>query len=112
MDVKDIEIAVKGFWYPEEVAAAAGVPGLECTCEDGRVVIHPRPRALSGAEMERVVAREVEEQQLAKAEAEKAAAIQARQEKFAAFKAKATQGKATSADLTEIVLTLVEAQLE
>mgnify|MGYP001167351318 FL=1 len=62
--------------------------------------------------MERVVAREVEEQQLAKAEAEKAAAIQARQEKFAAFKAKATQGKATSADLTEIVLTLVEAQLE
>ncbi len=61
---------------------------------------------------ERVAAAVAEERRLAKAEAEKAAAIQARQEKFAAFKAKATQGKATSADLTEIVLTLVEAQLE
>lgn len=108
----DTEIAVKGFWYPEEVAAAAGVAGLECTTCEGLVIVHPRPRPLTEEELRVLRERLAEVKPAAaerEAEREKVASAEgrARQAKFAAFKAKATAGKATSADLTDVVLALI-----
>ena len=116
----DVKIKTKGFWLAGEVADLAaqmfGV-AVECSTEDGRVVVHPRPRALTASELAQLraalaAAKPAAAERLAEAEAEKAATAQARQEKFTTFKAKAEQGKASATDLTEIVLALVEAQLE
>lgn len=112
MGDKDIEIPVQGFWYPDEVGAAAGVAELECTTSDGLVIVHPRPRELTAAELVKLRAalakakpsaaeREVEWAALA------AAAERARAERIAGFRLKAGAGKLNLADLYDVVLAIV-----
>jgi len=72
--MEDFRIDVKGFWTAGEVSELAerllGV-AVECTTEDGVVVVHPRPRALTTVERARLA------DVLAKEERPSAAEVQA-----------------------------------
>ena len=112
--MEDIEIAVKGFWLPDEVAVLAGVAGLECSTADDVVIVHPRPRVLTVAEIEvlKKALGKVKKPGAAVRMEELAAAVKAveaaRQAKMAAFRAKADGGKVTLADVVSVLLAMME----
>lgn len=107
----DVKIKTKGFWLAGEVSDLArqmfGV-AVECSTEDGRVVVHPRPRALTAGELAQLraalsAAKPTAVERLAEAEA----AAVAREARIAAFRAKARTGQVPLADLVDVVSALV-----
>lgn len=107
----DTKIDVKGFWTAGEVSELAkslfGV-AVECTTEDGVVVVHPRPRALTENELARLrEALSVKKPTAAERQVEMEAAMAARDARVAAFRTKARTGRVTLADLIDVVLALV-----
>lgn len=105
----DFRIDVKGFWNAGEVSELAeqllGV-AVECTTEDGVVVVHPRPRALTTVERARLAEALVKEER--PSAAERMAAVEAaREAKLAAFRAKAKTGRVTINDVAEVLLEII-----
>ncbi len=115
----DFRIDVKGFWTAGEVSELAeqllGV-AIECSTEDGVVVVHPRPRALTTVERAQLAEELTKEERPSAAERQVAIEAEARamyerekarEAKLAAFRTKAKTGRVTVNDLTEAVLALI-----
>ena len=109
--MSDEKFTVQGLWFADEVGALCeqlfGVR-CECTTADGVVVIHPRPRALSEAELAqlRTALSEVRPS-AAERMAEEEAKLTARQATIEQLRQKAKEGKITAADLNDVVLAVL-----
>jgi len=117
--MEDFRIDVKGFWNAGEVTELAerllGV-AIECSTEDGVVVVHPRPRALTTVEWAQLVEELTKEERPSAAERQVAIEAEARtmaereaarNAKFAAFREKAKTGRVTVNDVAEVLLEII-----
>ncbi len=115
--MNDLKFEVKGFWMADEVALLAGVAGLECTTGDGYVIVHPRPRALTEAEVKTLqaglkgIAKPSQQERIEQVDAAAKVDREARSAAIAAFREKAAVGKTSMNDLTEAILLCLEGEV-